>query len=157
MTASSLNNYCIVWSCSLGHCPVVGGNWLQLSAAHRVWHGVAKWSENLPSSRSLLPCTNLPLYHHQSTPRQTHCLHHAWQMASGTRCRTRWSRASQTCSTCAMSEYSWKNWDIFSFPEWCTDPCDIGLYIITMKHEGMPVDEWHDNGPQDFIKVSLCI
>ena len=33
---------CIVWSCALGHCPVVGGNWLQLSTVHRVWHGVAK-------------------------------------------------------------------------------------------------------------------
>ena len=33
----------IVWSCALGHCPVVGGKWLQLSAVHRVWHGVAKW------------------------------------------------------------------------------------------------------------------
>ena len=58
---------------------VVGGNWLQLSAVHRVSHGVAKWSDSIPS-RSLLPCTNLPLYHHQSTLRPSHCLHHAWQM-----------------------------------------------------------------------------
>ena len=29
----------------MGHCPVVGGNWLQLSAACRVWHDVAKWSD----------------------------------------------------------------------------------------------------------------
>ena len=44
----------------MGHCPVVGGNWLQVSAVHRVWHGIAKWSDSLPFSRSLLPCTNLP-------------------------------------------------------------------------------------------------
>ena len=60
LTASSLNSSCIVWRCALGHCPVVGGNWLQSSAVHRVWHGVAKWSDSLPYSKSLLPCTNLP-------------------------------------------------------------------------------------------------
>ena len=26
-----------------------------------------------------------------------------------------------------------------------------------LKHEVMAVDEWHDNGPQDLITVSLCI
>ena len=52
---------CIVWRHALGHCPVVGGNWLQSSAVHRVWHGVAKWSDSLPYSKSLLPPTpNLP-------------------------------------------------------------------------------------------------
>ena len=45
LTASSLISSCIVWRCALGHCPVVGGNWLQSSAVHRVWHGVAKWSD----------------------------------------------------------------------------------------------------------------
>ena len=24
-------------------------------------------------------------------------------------------------------------------------------------HEVMPADEWHDNGPQDLVTVSLCI
>ena len=83
-TASSLNSSCIVWRCALGHWPVVGGNWLQSSAIHRVWHGVAKWSDSLPYSKSPLPCKNLPLYQHQSSPRPSHYLHKAWQMASGT-------------------------------------------------------------------------
>ena len=33
----------------------------------------------------------------------------------------------------------------------------MGLCIIILKHEVMAVDEWHDNGPQDLITVSLCI
>ena len=57
LTASSLNSSCIVWRCALGHCPVVGGNWLQSSVVHRVWHGAAKWSDSLPYSKYLLPCT----------------------------------------------------------------------------------------------------
>ena len=46
-----------------------------------------------------------------------------------------------------------KTWDIFCFQELCTDPCDIVLCIIMLKHE--VVEEWHDNGPQDFVTVSL--
>jgi hypothetical protein len=26
-----------------------------------------------------------------------------------------------------------------------------------MKHEVMAADEWHKNGPQDLVTVSLCI
>jgi hypothetical protein len=26
-----------------------------------------------------------------------------------------------------------------------------------LKHEVMAADEWHDNGPQDLVRVSLCI
>ena len=26
-----------------------------------------------------------------------------------------------------------------------------------LKHEVRPADEWHDNGPQDLVTVSLCI
>ena len=81
-----------------------------------------------------------------------------WIMAgTGTRCRTRRSRASQTCS---MGDV-WRvcrplmNWDIFSFQELCTDPCDMGLCIIMPKHELMAADEWHDNGPQDRVTVSV--
>jgi hypothetical protein len=33
----------------------------------------------------------------------------------------------------------------------------MGQCIIMLKHEGMTVDEWHDNGPQDLNMVSLCI
>ena len=42
----------------------------------------------------------------------------------------------------------WKNWNIFSFQELCTDPCDTGLCIFMLKHEVMAAEEWHDNGPQ---------
>jgi hypothetical protein len=33
----------------------------------------------------------------------------------------------------------------------------MGLYIIMLKHEVMATDEWHDNGLQDLVTVSLCI
>ncbi len=50
-----------------------------------------------------------------------------------------------------------KNWDVFSFQESCTDPCNMGLSIIMLQHEVMVVNEWHNNGPQDLVTVSLCI
>ncbi len=50
-----------------------------------------------------------------------------------------------------------KNCDVFSFQELCTDPCNMGPCIIMLQHEVMVVDEWHNNGPQDLITVSLCI
>jgi hypothetical protein len=33
----------------------------------------------------------------------------------------------------------------------------MGLCIIMLKHEVMAANEWHDNGPQDLVTVSLCI
>ncbi len=50
-----------------------------------------------------------------------------------------------------------KNWDVFSFKELCTDPCNMRLSIIMLQHEVMVVDEWHNNVPQDLVTVSLCI
>ncbi len=50
-----------------------------------------------------------------------------------------------------------KNWDVFSFQELCTDPCNMGPCIIMLQHEAMVMDEWHNNGPQDLVTVSLCI
>ncbi len=50
-----------------------------------------------------------------------------------------------------------KNWDVFSFQESCTDPCNMGPCIIMLQHEVMVVDEWHNNGPQDLVTVSPCI
>ncbi len=47
--------------------------------------------------------------------------------------------------------------DVFSFQELCTDPCNMGPCITMLQHEVMVVDEWHTNGPQDLITVSLCI
>ncbi len=35
--------------------------------------------------------------------------------------------------------------------------CNMGLCIIMLQHEVMVVDEWHNNGPQDLVTVSLCI
>jgi hypothetical protein len=31
------------------------------------------------------------------------------------------------------------------------------MCIIILKHEVMVADEWHNNGPQDLITLSLCI
>ncbi len=50
-----------------------------------------------------------------------------------------------------------KNWDVFSFQELCTDPCNMGLCIIMLQHEVMVVHEWQNNGPLDLVTVSLCI
>ena len=69
------------------------------------------------------------------------------KVGTGTRCRTRWFRASLTCSI----------GDMFSFQELCTDHCDMGPCIIMLKYEVMAVDDWHDNGPRDLVMVSLCI
>ncbi len=33
--------------------------------------------------------------------------------------------------------WPWKNWDVFSFQELCTDPCNMGPCIITLQHEVM--------------------
>jgi hypothetical protein len=33
----------------------------------------------------------------------------------------------------------------------------MGLCIIMLKHEVMAADEWHLNGPQDLVTVSLCM
>ncbi len=76
-----------------------------------------------------------------------------------THCRIRRSRASQTCSMGDMSGECWpcKNWDGFSFQELCTDPCNMEPCIIMLQHEVMVVDEWHNNGPQYLITLSLCI
>ncbi len=33
----------------------------------------------------------------------------------------------------------------------------MGPCIIMLQHEVMVVDQWHNNGPQDLVTVSLCI
>ena len=43
------------------------------------------------------------------------------------------------------------------FQELCTDPCEMEPCNIMLKHKVMAEDEWHDNGPQDLVRVSLCI
>ncbi len=83
-----------------------------------------------------------------------------WILAgTGTRFCIHWSRASQTCSMGDMSgEYAgMQELKMFSFQELCTDPHIMGPCIIMLQHEVMVVDEWHNNGPQDLVTVSLCI
>ena len=58
--------------------------------------------------------------------------------------------------TCLVSMQAMEELGHF-FQELCTDPCDMGLSIIMLKYKVMAADEWHDNGPQDLVKVSLCI
>ncbi len=50
-----------------------------------------------------------------------------------------------------------KNWDLFSFQELCTDPCNMGPCFIMLQHEVIVMDEWHNNGPKYLVTVSLCI
>ncbi len=59
--------------------------------------------------------------------------------------------------TCPVSMLAMQVLDVFSFQELCTDPCNMRPCIIMLQHEVMFVDEWHNNGPQDLVKVSLCI
>ncbi len=64
---------------------------------------------------------------------------------------------SENRSVSGVTTICSKNWDVFSFQELCTDPCNMQPCIIMLQHEVMVVDEWHNNGPQDLIAVSLCI
>ncbi len=84
-----------------------------------------------------------------------------WILAgTGTHCHLRRSRAFQTCSMGDISgEYAGhaRSGIFFSFQESCTDPCNMGPCVIMLQHEVMVVDEWHNNGPQDLVTVSLCI
>ncbi len=48
--------------------------------------------------------------------------------------------------TCPWVCWPCKNWDVFSFQELWTDPCNMGPCIIMLQHEVMVVDEWHNNG-----------
>ncbi len=50
-----------------------------------------------------------------------------------------------------------KNWDVFSFQKLRKDPCNMGPCIIMLQYEVMVVDEWHNNRPQVFVTVYLCI
>ncbi len=82
-----------------------------------------------------------------------------WILAgTGTRCRIH-SSIPNMLNGWHVRWVCWpcKNWDVFSFQELCTDPCNMGPCIIMLHHEVMVVDEWHNNGPQDLVTVSLCI
>jgi hypothetical protein len=76
---------------------------------------------------------------------------------TGTRCSTRRSRASQTCSLGDMfGEYAGHGrTETFSASSNCVQI--VGTCIIMLKHEVMAMDEWHNSGPRDLVTVSLSI
>ena len=51
------------------------------------------------------------------------------------RCRSRISQRKLNCWHVWWVCRPWKNWDIFSFQEMCTDPCDMGSRYVMLKHE----------------------
>ncbi len=74
-----------------------------------------------------------------------------WILAgTGTRCRIRRSRASQTCSMGDVSgEYAGHaRTGIFSASRNCVQIlANMVPWVIMLQHEVMVVDEWHNNGP----------
>ncbi len=83
-----------------------------------------------------------------------------WILAgTGTSCRIRRSRASQTCSIGDMSgEYaSNARTGKFQLPGIVYRSLQHGPCIIMLQHEVMVMDELHNNGPQYLVMVSLCI
>ncbi len=84
-----------------------------------------------------------------------------WILAgTGTRCRIRWSRASQTCSMGDMSgEYAGHaRTGMFSASMNCVQILSIrGRVLSCCNIRVMVVDKWQKNRPQDLVAVSLCI
>ncbi len=58
--------------------------------------------------------------------------------------------------TCPVSMLAMQELGCVQLPL-CTDPCNMGPCIIMLQHELIVVDEWHNNGPQDLVTVSLWI
>jgi hypothetical protein len=54
----------------------------------------------------------------------------------------------------------WKNWDIFSFQELCSDPSNMGPCIIMLKHEvtvsGWMAQQWASGSDHDISVHSNC-
>ncbi len=75
---------------------------------------------------------------------------------TGTRCRIRRSRASQTCS---MGEYAGDaRTGMFSAFRNCVQILVTWVRALSCYNmRVMVVDEGHNNGPQDLVTVSLCI
>ncbi len=85
-----------------------------------------------------------------------------WILAgTGTCCRIRRSKASQTClmGMHMSSEYAGHaRTGMFSASRNCVRILATwGQCIIMLQHEVMVVDKWHNNGPQDLVTISLCI
>ena len=59
--------------------------------------------------------------------------------------------------TCPVSMLAMQELGCFQFPGIVYRSLQHGPCIIMLQHEVMVVDEWHNNGPQDLVTVSLCI
>ncbi len=83
-----------------------------------------------------------------------------WILAgTGTRCRIRRSRASQTCSMgdIPVSMLAMQELGCFQLPGIVYNPCNMGPCIIMLQHEVMVVDEWQQQWASGLVTVSLCI
>jgi hypothetical protein len=90
------------------------------------------------------------LYHSSSM-----AVRSCWILAgTGTHCCTHWIRASQTCPMGDMSGIqAMEELGHYQLP---------GIVYRSLQHGALNYhaetwDEWHNNGPQDLITVSLCI
>ncbi len=66
----------------------------------------------------------------------------SWWISAGTGIRCRIRRPSSIPNMLNGWHVRWvwwscKNWDVFSFQELCTDPCNMGPCIIMLQHEVM--------------------
>ncbi len=59
--------------------------------------------------------------------------------------------------TCPVSMLAMQELGCFQLPGIVYRSLQHGACIIMLQHEVMVVDEWHNNGPQDLVTVSLCI
>ncbi len=59
--------------------------------------------------------------------------------------------------TCPVSMLAMQELGCFLLPVSYIDPCNMRPCIIMLQHEVMVVDEWHNNGSQYLVTVSLCI
>ena len=59
--------------------------------------------------------------------------------------------------TCMVGMQAMEELGHFQIPGIVYRSDDMGPCMIMLKHEVMVVDEWHNNGPQGLITVSLCI
>ncbi len=61
--------------------------------------------------------------------------------------------------TCPVSMLAMQELGCFQLPGIVYRSLQHGAvhYFIMLQHEVMVVDEWHNNGPQDLVVVSLCI
>ncbi len=59
--------------------------------------------------------------------------------------------------TCPASMLAMQELGCFQLPGIVYRFCNIGPCIIMLHHVVMVVDEWHNNGTQDLVTLSLCI